>query len=120
MTARADELEASTASDEALETWMRETVAAAHTYSGVTASMMATIDDPNSPFHGSCLAMRNAGARLLARAQADGLARADIDGGDLFAMIGALAWLADQNLPSPRADHLFGVITSGIGLAGRR
>ena len=40
--------------------------------------------------------MRASGARLLARAQAEGMAREDIDGADLFALVAALAWLNDQ------------------------
>ncbi len=41
--------------------------------------------DPSSALHASCVTMRAAGARLLARAQAEGKARTDIDGADLFA-----------------------------------
>jgi AcrR family transcriptional regulator len=114
LTARADELETSSAPGDALLSWLRETVAAAHNYSGVTAPMMAAIEDPNSALHVSCVMMRAAGGRLLARAQADGLARTDIDGADLFALIGALTWLADQPSLAPRADHLFGVIAGAI------
>jgi AcrR family transcriptional regulator len=114
MTARADELEASSAVDEALVDWLRETVAAAHSYSGVTAAMMVAIEDPQSALHASCVAMRSAGARLLARAQAKGVARRDIDGADLFALIGALAWLADQPGLAPRANHLSSIIADAI------
>jgi AcrR family transcriptional regulator len=114
LTARADELETSTSPDDALVSWLREAVAAAHNYSGVTASMMAAIEDPNSALHASCVTMRGAGTRLLARAQVEGMARTDIDGADLFALVGALAWLADQPSIAPRADHLFGVIAGAI------
>lgn len=114
MTTRACELETSSMPDEALLAWLRETVAAAHTYSGVTTSMMAAIEDPDSALHVSCVAMRSAGARLLSRAQAAGMARSDIDGADLFGLIGALAWLADQSALAPRADHLFAVIADAI------
>lgn len=114
MAARADDLEASSAPDEALVTWLRETIAAAHAYRGVTASMIAAIEDPRSALHGSCVAMRSAGARLLAQAQAAGLARNDIDGTDLFAFVGALAWLADQPALAPRTDRLAGIIVEAI------
>jgi len=40
--------------------------------------------------------MKTAGARLLARAQAAGMARHDVDGSDLFALAAALAWRGDQ------------------------
>jgi len=114
LTARATELETSGSSGEALVLWLRETVAVAHSHRGVITSMMAAIDDPNSALHASCVTMRAAGTRLLACAQAEGMARDDIDGADLFALVGALAWLGDQPSSAPRADHLFGVITSAI------
>lgn len=114
MTARASELETSNSPDEALVSWLREAVAVAHNYSGVVALMVAAIEDPDSALHASCVTMRAAGARLLALAQAEGMARSDIDSGDLFALLGALAWLGDQPSLAPRADHLFGVIASAI------
>nr|CEL20612.1 Transcriptional regulator, TetR family [Kibdelosporangium sp. MJ126-NF4]CTQ89523.1 Transcriptional regulator, TetR family [Kibdelosporangium sp. MJ126-NF4] len=76
--------------------------------------MVAAIADPESALHASCVAMRAAGTRLLTRAQAAGLARTDIDGTDLFALVGALAWLHDQPSLAARADHLFDVIASAI------
>jgi hypothetical protein len=76
--------------------------------------MMAAIEDPNSALHASCVAMRTAGTRLLGRAQADGAARNDIDGVDLFALIGALARMHDQPSLTSRADRLFGVLASAI------
>ncbi len=114
LTARAGKLESSNSTGEALIEWLRETVAVAQEYRGVTAPMMAAIEDPNSALHASCVAMRAAGTRLLARAQADGAARNDIDGVDLFGLIGALAWIGDQPTLTPRVDHLFGIIASAI------
>jgi hypothetical protein len=58
--------------------------------------------------------MRAAGTRLLVRAQAAGTARADIDGTDLFALVGALAWINDQPSLALRAGYLFDVIASAI------
>lgn len=114
LTAKAGELETSSSPDDALVSWLREAAAVAHNYRGVVASMMAAIADPNSALHASCVTMRAAGTRLLARAQAEGMARTDIDGADLFALVGALAWLSDQPSLAPRANHLFGIIASAI------
>ena len=119
LTVRAGELEKSGLTDDALLSWLREAVAVAHNYSGAIASMVAAIGDPQSALHASCMAMHGAGAHLLARAQDQGVVRADIDGADLFALLGALAWLRDQPSLAPRADHLFGVIASAI-LTDRR
>jgi hypothetical protein len=74
----------------------------------------SAIDDPESALHASCTTMKAAGARLLARAQAEGAARTDLAGSDLFALGAALAWLNDQPSFAPRADHLFNVIASAI------
>lgn len=114
LTTEAGELETSTRPDEALVSWLRDAVAMAHNYRGVVASMAAAIADPDSALHASCVTMRAAGTRLLARAQAEGVARADVDGADLFALVGALAWLGDQPSFAPRAEHLFGLIARAI------
>lgn len=70
--------------------------------------------DPDSALHASSTALHSAGARLLLGAQAEGTARADMNGDDLFAMMSALVWLVDQPSFAPRADHLFHLITSAI------
>ncbi|KQC37024.1 TetR/AcrR family transcriptional regulator [Frankia sp. ACN1ag] len=114
LTARAGDLETSGSPEDALVSWLRDFVACAHTYRGVVASMMAAIADAQSALHASCVTMRAAGTRLLIRAQAEGMARTDIDGTDLFALAGALAWLGDQPSLAPRADHLVGVVASAI------
>ena len=119
LTARAGKLETSNAPDDALVSWLRDVVAIAHSHRGVVASMVAAIEDPGSALHTSCVAMKAAGARLLARAQAQDLARADVDGADLFALVGALAWLHDQPSLAPRFDHLFQLIARTI-TSGRR
>jgi len=114
LTLKAGELETSNSPDDALISWCREGVAFVRSYSGVVDLMAVAIADPDSALHGSCTAMRSAGTRLLFRAQAEGRARADIDGADLFALIAALGWLGDQPSFAPRADRLFGVIASAI------
>lgn len=114
LTARAVELEPSTSPEGALVTWLREFVACTVNYRGVVAAMVAAIEDEESALHASCVAMRASGARLLARAQAEGVARTDIDGADLYALAGSLAWMGDQAALTPRLDHLFDVIVSAI------
>jgi AcrR family transcriptional regulator len=114
LTARAGDLETSRSHEDALVSWLGDFVAGAHKYRGVAASMMTAIEDSKSALHASCVRMKTAGAQLLARAQAEGMARNDIDGADLFALAAALAWLGDQPSHAPRADHLFGVIASAI------
>lgn len=114
LAAKAKMLENSKSAANALVSWMHDVVAGGHNYRGVVTTMMAAIEDPDSALHKSCVTMRTAGARLLARAQAEGTARPDVNGSDLFALIGALAWLCDQPAIAPRADHLFEVMVSAI------
>jgi AcrR family transcriptional regulator len=114
LTQQAAELETSSPPDEALVSWFREGVAFTHSYSGVCDLMASAHADPDSALHASSTALWAAGARLLLRAQAEGTARADMDGVDLFALMSGLAWLAGQPSFAPRADHLFDLITSAI------
>ncbi|MFC6882838.1 MULTISPECIES: TetR/AcrR family transcriptional regulator [Actinomadura] len=114
LTAKAGELETSNSPEDALVSWLRDCVAWTTEYRGVTVLMAAAIEDAESALHASCVTLRAAGARLLARAQAAGAARSDIDGTDLFALIAALAWLGDQPSFAPRADHVFEVVASAV------
>jgi len=114
LTAGASALEDSDAPGDALVSWLRDVVTCANEYRGAIAAMVAAIDDPSSALHASCVAMKAAGTRLLTRAQAQGLARRDLDGADVFALVSALTWLGDQPSLAPRADRLFRVITSAI------
>ena len=114
LTQQAAELETSSPPDEALVSWFRQGVAFTHSYSGVCTLLASAHADPDSALHASSTALWAAGARLLLRAQAEGTARADMNGDDLFALMSALAWLAGQPAFAPRADHLFNLITSAI------
>ena len=114
LTQKAVELETSNSPDDALVSWFREGVEFVHSYSGIVALMASAHADPDSALHASCAAVHRAGARLLLRAQAEGTARSDMDGVDLFALMSALGWLVDQPSFAPRADHLFQVIASAI------
>lgn len=114
LAARAGELETVSAADEALVSWLHEFVACAHNYRGVVTAMMAAIADANSALHASCVTMKAAGTRLLTRAQAAGKARTDIDGADLFALAGALAWLNDQPSLAQNSERLFDVVATAL------
>jgi AcrR family transcriptional regulator len=117
LTVRANELQQSASPEEALTLWLGETVALTHNYRGAIVPMVAAISEPDSALHASCVAMKAAGTNLLVRAQSKGLARADLTGTDLFALVSALAWLHDQPAFAERADHLSSVIASAILVA---
>jgi len=114
LAASAAKHETSNSPEHALVSWIHEVVTGAHGYRGVVTAMMAAIQDPGSALHASCVAMRSAGTRLLARAQAKGAVRADLDGTDLFALIGSLVWLRDQQVFAEREEHLFEVVMDAI------
>jgi AcrR family transcriptional regulator len=114
LTQKADELETSNSPDEALLSWFREWVAFALSHRGVVAMMAAAHTNPDSALYASCAAVHSASARLLLRAQAEGTARADMNGDDLFGLMSALGWLVDLPSFAPRADHLFHILASAI------
>ena len=114
LTAQAAGLEESSEPEEALLTWLRGCVAITHEYRGVTGLLMAALEDSESALHASCVALHDTGTRLLDHAQVAGVARVDIDGTDLFALVAALAWVYDQPSLALRADHLFDVISSSV------
>lgn len=112
--AKADVLLREESPAEALVAWLKEALAMARIYSGAIAPIAAALADESSALHVSCVAMKAAGTRLLARAQDAGEARKDLNGTDLFALVGALAWIHDRPSFSPRSGHLFNVISSAI------
>lgn len=114
LTRQAERLETSDTPDVALTSWFRAGLAFTRTYGGVVSLMAAALEDPDSALHRSCANVRSAGARLLQRAQTKRLARVDIDGTDLFALMGALAWLGDQPTFARRVDHLSDVIVNAL------
>jgi AcrR family transcriptional regulator len=114
LTHRAGELETSDSPDEALLSWFREWVAFALSHRGVVAMMAAAHTNPDSALYVSCAAVHSASGRLLRRAQAEGTARTDMNGDDLFGLMSALGWLVDLPSFAPRADHLFQILASAI------
>jgi AcrR family transcriptional regulator len=114
LTQRAQELGASGAADEALLIWLREWVEFAQRETGVVAMMAAAHANPGSALYNSCAAVHAASARILARAQREGSARADMNGDDLFGLMSALGWLVDLPSFAPRAEHLTRIIASAV------
>ena len=114
LTQKADELETSNSPAEALVSWFSEWMAFAQSYRGVVALMAAAHTNPDSALYASCAAVHSASARLLLLAQAEGTARTDMNGDDLFGLMAALGWLVDLPSFAPRADHLVHIVTSAI------
>ena len=120
LTESAATLESDSSADDALLAWLREAVAFVRIYSGVVTLMAAALSDTTSALHASCENLRNAGTRLLTRAQSAGTADPNMTGSDMFALIGALGWMGDQASYSARSDYLFNVIANAILINRRR
>ncbi|MFJ9825175.1 TetR/AcrR family transcriptional regulator [Streptomyces sp. NPDC101160] len=111
---RADAL-AATPPERALAEWLYEFTLDAGAYQGLPATLMATLNDPQSPLHTVCLTMRQAGGRLLEAAQEAGRIRPDVAPIDLFALANALSWIADQAPTlTERREHLFRLVMDGL------
>lgn len=112
---RADALAATAPPERALTEWLYEFTLGAGAYQGLPAALMATLNDPQSPLHASCLTMRQAGGRLLEAAQESGTIRPDVAPIDLFALTNALSWIADQAPTlAERQEHLFRLVMDGL------
>jgi AcrR family transcriptional regulator len=115
LTARADALSDGAEPEAALQEWLRDFARGAGTVRGLPASLMVTLADEKSPLHASCAAMRQAAARLLQRAQVSGHIRPDIDGTDLFALVNAVGWVAEQAPTlAERRDRLLELVLDGL------
>lgn len=114
LTREAGTLAGAPLADGALVSWLRAAVAFVHHYHGIVTLLATAMDDPDSALHAACVNLRSAGALLLRRAQDEGLARPDIDGEDLFALIGALGWVGDQPSFASRSDRLFDIVVGAI------
>ncbi|SOB81157.1 TetR/AcrR family transcriptional regulator [Streptomyces sp. 1331.2] len=115
LAARADTLAATEPAERALTDWLYEFTLDAGAYQGLPATLMATLEDPESALYAGCLRMRQAGGRLLAAAQRDGLIRPDVTPLDVFALANALSWITDQAPTlTERRDHLFRLVLDGF------
>jgi len=115
LAASAESLLASAAPKAALLAWVDELSRGTTVYHGLPASLLATLHDEASPLHLSCTAMRAAGERLLRRAQDAGDVRPDLDGVDLFELVAAVGWAAEQSPRSAeRRERLLALITDGL------
>ena len=111
--ALADELLASDAPGDALATWLHAQLDQAATCRGLAAEAMLTMlahRDVPSP----CESMRQAGAALLARAQAAGAVRDGVDIDDLVRMVQAVTLAAEESDDPDTAERLFGFVLDGV------
>jgi AcrR family transcriptional regulator len=112
--ARAEELLAADDPGEALATWLHEQLVHACSCRGLAAEAMLAMLAHRGDEPPACEAMRDAGAALLARAQAAGVVRPGVDVDDLVRMMQAVSMAAEESDDPGTADRLFGFVLDGV------
>ncbi|MDQ1534062.1 MAG: hypothetical protein QOF28_1823, partial [Actinomycetota bacterium] len=98
---------------DALALWLREQMDQSSACRGLAAeAMIMMLDDEGGR---ACEPLRAAGAKLLARAQQAGRARAAADIDDLLRLVNAIG-LATEDAPDreAQADRLFALMMDGV------
>ncbi len=112
--ARAEQLLESDAPGDALAAWLREQLLQASECQGLGASAMIMMLDDEAGRPSVCEEMREASAKLLARAQESGDVRADADIDDLVRLVSAIG-LATEDAPdrAAQADRMLALVLDG-------
>jgi AcrR family transcriptional regulator len=112
LTAKADELLDSPSPGEALAQWLRAQLLNDSRNHGLGAAVVASMPEWNNS--GSCQRMTASAAELLARAQAAGEVRSDIDALSLLHLVHGIA-LAHQHAPDTvQAEKLLAIMLDGL------
>lgn len=99
---------------EALARWMRAVAEHGAVYNGLAEELLGSLDDESSELHAACERMSAAGRALTERAHAAETIRADTTTEDVFALVGAAAWLRGQISDDARAERLLAVFFNGL------
>lgn len=99
----------------ALVEWLRAIITHAGEYRGVARALMSASHDTSSALSQCSVPLREAGARLLSRAQAAGAVRGDVSIADLLQLTNAIALAAEQAPADPElADRLLMLTLRGL------
>jgi AcrR family transcriptional regulator len=113
--ARGEELLTSKHPGDALAIWLRELVDHVTTYRGLTAAVAASfIADGGTQLCTTCDRIADAGAALLARAQAAGEIRPDAEVREVILTAHSAAWIAEQTKDPGAVDRLLGILLDGL------
>ncbi|MFD9543166.1 TetR/AcrR family transcriptional regulator [Streptomyces sp. NPDC060022] len=113
--ARSHELAEAEQPCRALVEWLGAIVTHAGEYRGLAQALMSASGDTTSALAQCNVPLRQAGARLLARAQASGSVRADVSIDDLLQLTNAIALAAEQTPSDPGlADRLLMLTLQGL------
>ena len=99
----------------ALVEWLGAIVTHAGEYRGLAHALMSASGDETSALTSCHVPLRQAGARLLTRAQSSGAVRADVSIDDLLQLTNAIALAAEQTPADPAlADRLLRLTLQGL------
>ncbi|ATW52771.1 TetR family transcriptional regulator [Streptomyces peucetius subsp. caesius ATCC 27952] len=99
----------------ALVEWLRALIAHASEYRGLARALMSASHDESSALSACSVPLRDAGERLLGRAQKSGSVRADVSIGDLMQLTNAIALAAEQDpADTELADRLLRLTLRGL------
>jgi AcrR family transcriptional regulator len=99
----------------ALVEWLRAIITHAGEYRGLARALMSASHDESSALSECSVPMREAGERLLVRAQESGAVRADVSIGDLMQLTNAIALAAERDPADPElADRLLMLTLRGL------
>ena len=110
----ADALADAAAPMPALTTWLRSLLRYVTEFRGLSELVMTTMRNRASDLHASGAGMRRAGGRLLARAQATGEVRPELDDADLILMVNGIVWAAERVPGEDHAERLLSVMIDGL------
>lgn len=99
----------------ALVEWLGAIVTHAGEYRGLARALMSASGDESSALTSCHVPLRQAGARLLVRAQTSGSVRTDVSIDDLLQLTNAIALAAEQTPTDPAlADRLLRLTLRGV------
>jgi AcrR family transcriptional regulator len=90
---------------DALDRWLRAIIEHNRTYEGLSAAMVTSFRDPDSPLHASCSAMTDSAGTLLVRAKASGAIRDDVRLDDLMRLVHGITMATEDD---PNDEELGG------------
>lgn len=99
----------------ALVEWLRALITHAGEYRGIARALLSASHDRNSALSACSVPLRDAGERLLSRAQEAGSVRTDVSIDDLMQLTNAIALAAEQDPADPElADRLLTLTLRGL------
>jgi AcrR family transcriptional regulator len=112
--ARASELMTAQSPGAALADWVTALVAFGKTKRSLTTALLEVLDKDSEPLSSCRTVLCNATDALLARAQAAGAARTDVQGTDVIRLAHGVSMAADMGGDPGQADRMLALVLAGL------